>query len=215
MAYINRLACTVNYSSLYLSSVSVCPSPTAPNPLIIISSQSTSLWLLSCISNCRCFWSLPLWLPGFRVAVSLTPSLFNAMPRNLGFLKQWRVSISHVFSPPSYNFKDFQILESMCFGEGLAVSQGTIWGKKKKTQCVITAFKWTPVLVQSTLTYICLLKAECSTRTKLLPFFPLWLLKKDIYTDSIFLFNLEKYASLSFSCRPQNSLPFNVRSASR
>ena len=136
MAFINRLACTLNYSSLYLSSVSVCPSPTAPNPLTIISSQSTSLWLLSCISNCQCFRSLPLWLPGFRVAISLTPSLFNAKPRNLAFLKQWRVSISHVFSPPSYNFKDFQILESMLWRRACSLSRDHLREKKKKTHSV-------------------------------------------------------------------------------
>ena len=214
MAYINRLACTVNYSSLYLSSVSVCPSPTASSPLIIISSQSTSLWLLSCISNCRCFWSLPLWLPGFRVAVSLTPSLFNAMPRNLGFLSSGESLLVMCFHRQATILRIFRSWNLCALEKGLQSLKGP-FGGKKKTQCVITAFKWTPVLVQSTLTYICLLKAECSTRTKLLPFFPLWLLKKDIYTDSIFLFNLEKYASLSFSCRPQNSLPFNVRSASR
>lgn len=64
--------------------MSVCPSPTAPSPLIVLS-QITSLWSLSCISNCQCFRSLPLRLPDFRVAISLIPSLFNATPRNLGF----------------------------------------------------------------------------------------------------------------------------------
>lgn len=94
MASINRLAWTLNYSSLQLSSVSVCPSPTAPNPLNILS-QITSLWSLSCISNCQCFRSLPLRLPDFRVAISLIPSRFNATPRNLGFKKSLLVMCFH------------------------------------------------------------------------------------------------------------------------
>ena len=35
----------------------------------------------------------------------------NATPGNLGFLKQCRVSVSHVFSTASCDFKDSQILE--------------------------------------------------------------------------------------------------------
>lgn len=217
MASINRLAWTLNYSSLQLSSVSVCPSPTAPNPLNILS-QITSLWSLSCISNCQCFRSLPLRLPDFRVAISLIPSRFNATPRNLGFKKSLLVMCFH---RQAATLRIFRSRNLCALEKGLQSLKGPFggWGwvetTTTKKQCVITAFKWTPVLVQSTLPCICLLKAECSTRTKLLPFFPLWLLQKDIYTDSTFLFNLEKYASLSFSCRPRNYLPFIVRSASR
>lgn len=141
------------------------------------------------------------------------------MPRQ-GILASWSSRESLLvmcFHRQAATLRIFRYRNLCALEKGLQSPKGPFGGKrnKNKKKCVITAFKWTPVLVQSTLPYICLLKAECSTRTKLLPFFPLWLLKKDIYTDSTFLFNLEKYASLSFSCRPRNYLPFNFRSASR
>lgn len=62
----------------------------------------------------------------------------------------------------------------------------------------------------------CLLKAERSTGTEIVPCFLLWLLKNDINTDTVyFVFNLEKHTTLSFSCRSRNYLLFNVGSDSK
>lgn len=54
----------------------------------------------------------------------------NTTPRNLSFFGQYRVSVIYEFLLLSCAFEDFQILEPVSFGEGLTVSQGTIWGKR-------------------------------------------------------------------------------------
>ena len=105
------------------------------------------------------------------------------MPRQ-GILASWSSRESLLvmcFHHQAATLRIFRSRNLCALEKGLQSPKGPFGGKRKK-KCVITAFKWTPVFVQSTLPYICLLKAECSTRTKLLPFFPLWLLKKDIYT---------------------------------
>ena len=64
MASINRLAWTLNYSSLQLSSVSVCPSPTAPSPL-----------LLSHLEHLPLIFKLHLKLPGLLESPTVAPWL--------------------------------------------------------------------------------------------------------------------------------------------
>lgn len=105
------------------------------------------------------------------------------------------VSLIRVFPIPTCNFEDFQILETMCFGEGVTVSQETIWGKRPQG---VIAVKWTLVFVQSLVPYNCPLKAECRAGTKMLPRFFVASEKGYLYWHNPLLFNLEKYATFHF-----------------
>lgn len=102
----------------------------------------------------------------------------NATPVILGFFRQCRVSVTHVFCIPSCNFEDFRSWNPCALEMDLQSLRGPFGGKTP--QGIIISFKWTLVLTQSIIPCNCLLKVECSAGTKISPFFPLWLLKKNI-----------------------------------